>query len=415
MSLKLRSILVIVVGTVLGLTVSIGSSMLTDRHHTVVPAETAAGIRDDNLALLAEAIERVRREYVDAIDEDQLVADAINGMLEGLDRHSRYLDHDQYEDIRIATTGNYSGVGLSVSLRDGQVTVDASLEDAPAAVAGIRAGDVLVSVDDMPIEADGIEGAISRLRGLPGSEVRLSVLRGPEGTPLDFTLTREDIHVNTVRGEYLAGGIGYIYLSGFSDSTVAELVDTAWALTDGQKDALNGLVLDLRNNPGGVLQAAIGVADVFLEKGLIVSGSGRIRQSQFEQYARPGDALEKVPLVVLINSGSASGSEIVAGALKDHGRAVLVGERSYGKGSVQSVVPLGEGSALKLTTALYLTPSGISINGRGIEPDSLIEFSDRPQAQYRGPGSLVAIADDPQLSRALELLDGEVIALSQAE
>jgi len=186
-------------------------------------------------------------------------------------------------------------------------------------------------------------------------------------------------------------------------------------LSKDQTETLNGLVLDLRNNPGGVLQAAIGVADMFLHDGLIVSGNGRIRQSRFEQYAKPGDAFETVPLVVLINAGSASGSEIVAGALKDHGRATLVGQRSYGKGSVQSVVPLGEGSALKLTTALYLTPSGASINGRGIDPDDLVEYSERPQAQYRGASSRVTITEDLQLSRALELLDFEVIALSQAD
>jgi carboxyl-terminal processing protease len=372
--------------------------------HPVVMNRFESGISDENLALLAEALGRVRREYVDAIDEDRLVADAINGMLEGLDRHSRYLDHDQYEDIRIATTGNYSGVGLSVTLRDGRVMVDSSLENAPADAAGILAGDVVVSVDDVPIGAESVEAAINRMRGLPGTEVRLRVLRGDEETPLEFTLTRRDIHVNTVRSALLTDGLGYLHLSGFSESTVAELVDAANALTELHDGSLNGLVLDLRNNPGGVLQAAIGVADVFLDDGLIVRGSGRIRQSQFAEYAEPGDELESVPLVVLINAGSASGSEIVAGALKDHGRATLVGERSYGKGSVQSVVPLGEGSALKLTTALYLTPSGTSINGRGIDPDRLVEFSERPQAQYRGTGSRVAAADDPQLSRALELL-----------
>lgn len=415
MSLKIRSALVIVVGTVLGLTVSIGSSMLPERQPAVVAGDRDIGISDANMALLAEAVERVRREYVNAIDEDQLVADAISGMLEGLDRHSRFLDHEQYEDIRIATTGNYSGVGLSVSVRDGRVMVDASVEYAPAARAGIRAGDIVVSVDDVPVSGDGVEAAINRMRGLPGTDVRLSVLRGEQDTPLDFTLTREDIHVNTVSSDLLPGGVGYIHLSGFSESTVDELVAAAEQLNGDDEKNLNGLVLDLRNNPGGVLQAAIGVADAFLEDGLIVRGSGRIRQSQFEQFAEPGDTLESVPLVVLINSGSASGSEIVAGALKDHGRAVLVGETSYGKGSVQSVVPLGDGAALKLTTAHYLTPSGVSINGLGIEPDSIIEHSDRPQAQFRGNGGRVAIADDPQLSRALELLDFEAITLSQAE
>jgi carboxyl-terminal processing protease len=412
MSLKVRSVLVLVIGTVLGLTVSIGSSMLA--RHEEPAAARQAPIEDEDLALLAEALQRVRREYVDQVDDKTLVENAIRGMLGGLDQHSRYLDPEQYEDIRIATTANYSGVGLDISLQDGKVIVVSPLADAPAAQAGIRAGDVVVSVDKVLVGADR-EAAISRMRGKPGTQVEVAVSRGPGERLLDFSLTRAAIHVDTVRSEYLAGGYGYIRLTGFSNSTVDELDAAAHGLVgDGERE-LKGVVLDLRNNPGGVLQAAIGVADVFLEEGLIVRGNGRIRQARFEDFARPGDPLESVPLAVLINAASASGSEIVAGALKDHRRARLIGERSYGKGSVQSVVPLGAGSALKLTTAHYLTPSGISINGRGIDPDIAVRFDRDPQAQYHGPGSTVAIADDPQLSRALESLGYEAIAISQAQ
>jgi carboxyl-terminal processing protease len=412
MSLKVRSVLVLVIGTVLGLTVSIGSSMLA--RHEEPAAARQAPIEDEDLALLAEALQRVRREYVDQVDDKTLVENAIRGMLGGLDQHSRYLDPEQYEDIRIATTGNYSGVGLDIRLQDGKVIVVSPLADAPAAQAGIRAGDVVVSVDKVLVGADR-EAAISRMRGKPGTQVEVAVSRGPGERLLDFSLTRAAIHVDTVRSEYLAGGYGYIRLTGFSNSTVDELDAAAHGLVgDGERE-LKGVVLDLRNNPGGVLQAAIGVADVFLEEGLIVRGNGRIRQARFEDFARPGDPLESVPLAVLINAASASGSEIVAGALKDHRRARLIGERSYGKGSVQSVVPLGAGSALKLTTAHYLTPSGISINGRGIDPDIAVRFDRDPQAQYHGPGSTVAIADDPQLSRALESLGYEAIAISQAQ
>ena len=410
MTLRLRSVLVLVIGTALGLTVSIGSSMWSER--AAAPPEPPP-IADEHLAMLAEAMQRVRREYVDQIDDRTLVENAIRGMLNGLDQHSGYLDSEQYEDIQIATTGNYTGVGLNVELHDGQITVAEPVDDAPAARAGIRAGDVVVAVDDVPILTDGLAGAIERMRGEPGTEVKLSVRRGDADDVIDFSMLREPIHVSTVRSESLAGGYGYIRLSGFTDSTLAEL-DSAAAALSPEGDALKGLVLDLRNNPGGLLQSAVGVADAFLEEGLIVRGSGRVRHAHFEEYARPGDVLEDVPLVVLINHGSASGSEIVAGALSDHGRAALVGERSFGKGSVQSVVPLGPGSALKLTTAHYLTPDGTMINGQGIEPDTVVQYPDDPAAQYRGPGSEVSIEQDSQLKRALESLGYGSISLSRA-
>jgi carboxyl-terminal processing protease len=367
------------------------------------------------MAMLAEALQRVRREYVNQIDDGELVENAIRGMLEGLDQHSRYLSRDEYEDIRIATTGNYTGIGLDVGVHDGRVVVETPIEDAPAARAGVRAGDVVLAIDDIPIDDSGLQSAIGRMRGEPGTEVRLSVSRGPDEDVLDFALKRAPIHVNTVRSEYLADGFGYIRLSGFSDSTIAELNEAARTLIADSGQALNGIVLDLRDNPGGVLQAAIGVADIFLRDGLIVRGNGRIRQAHFEEYARPGDLLEGVPLAVLINGGSASGSEIVAGALKDHGRARLIGERSYGKGSVQSVVPLGAGSALKLTTAHYLTPSGATINERGIEPDMVVDFVSDLGRQYGGADAGVGIEDDPQLRSALAGLGFKAIALSQAK
>jgi carboxyl-terminal processing protease len=273
----------------------------------------------------------------------------------------------------------------------------------------------VLAVDSVPIDGHSVQAAIASLRGEPGTVPRHSVSRGPNEQIMEFSDTRAASHVDTVRSEYLGAGFGYVRLTGFSDSTISELNAAARELIGAAPDrSLSGLVLDLRNNPGGVLQAAIGVADVFLADGLIVRGNGRIRQARFEEYARPGDVLEQVPLAVLINGGSASGSEIVAGALQDHQRAALFGQRSFGKGSVQSVVPLGPGSALKLTTAHYLTPSGATINERGIDPDTVIELAGGSARLYGGAGSRVAIADDPQLRGALESLGYQAIALSQA-
>ncbi|MGD8340239.1 MAG: PDZ domain-containing protein, partial [Gammaproteobacteria bacterium] len=240
MSLKVRSILVLVIGTVLGLTVSISSSMLAERQPR--PVANASAIDDESLVLITEALARVRNEYVDAVDEEELVANAINGMLDGLDQHSRYLNRDQYEDIRIVTTGNYTGVGLDIEVRDGKVMVVAPLEDTPAANAGIQAGDVVVAIDDMQINADELEAAVNRMRGRPGTEVRLDVSRGSDEDLLSFSLTRAPIHVNTVLSEYLAGGYGYIRVTSFSDSTPEELDAAADSLTAGGERSLKGVV-----------------------------------------------------------------------------------------------------------------------------------------------------------------------------
>lgn len=408
MSLKVRSILVVVVGTALGLTVTAASMLVREfgmpqsRQHDV----------DPYVELLGEVINRIQREYVDSVDRRTLVESAIRGMLEDLDPHSKYLDPSQYEDIRISTTGAYSGVGIDVSLDEGRVTVIAPLDDAPAARAGIRPGDVVVSVDDVLVDAENLEEAIDRMRGEPGTEVALGVTREGAAQPLRFVLKRAEIKVETVSSEYLGDGFGYVRVGGFAESTAAELDAAARALKAHAGGELAGLVLDLRNNPGGVLDAAVEVADRFLDSGLIVRGTGRVRHARFERHARSGDPLEHVELAVLVNAGSASGSEIVAGALKDHGRAPLVGEATYGKGSVQSVMPLGSGNAIKLTTARYLTPSGRSINGTGIAPNVIVHND--TLAQYRGSNGSVPIAEDEQLTEALRLVGYESIALSHA-
>jgi carboxyl-terminal processing protease len=401
MSLKIRWIPVLVVGTVLGLTVSLGASLLGE---WVSTQEVAAGsVRTEDIRVLAEVLERVRREYVDVIDDKQLIESAINGIISELDSHSRYLGPADYEDIRISTTGNYTGVGLDVSFEAGKVIVVTPLDGTPAQRAGILPGDTLVSVDDVPVDENHVEDTISRMRGLPGTGVTVDVVRDGEDEPLRFALIRSEIQVQTVRSEYLGDGFGYIRLTGFSERTAEDLSTVAKDLQGQAENQLRGVVLDLRNNPGGVLDAAVDVADAFLERGLIVRGTGRVRESRFEHYAGAGDILSGVELAILVNGGSASASEIVAGALKENGRARLVGETTYGKGSVQTIMPLTEGRAIKLTTARYLTPSGRSINGIGIAPDFVV-YAHNPREQFGRAGSLIEASADNQLQEALRII-----------
>ena len=409
MSLKNRTILILLVGSLLGLTVSLGSYLLNERHnHNAVAGDAVAA---EQVRLLAEVVARIREEYVDALDDEALVQNAIEGMLKDLDDHSRFLGEEDYEAVRISTTGEYTGVGLDISLEEGEVRVVAPLDGTPAQRAGILPGDVVVSVDDVPVDSQDTEATVNRMRGQPGTLVTLDVVRDGALDPLRFALTRSQIHVKTVRAEYLGDGYGYIRLTGFADSTGEELEETARAFRSQQ--GLKGVVLDLRNNPGGVLDAAIDVADAFLERGLIVRGKGRVRDARFEEYASPGDIFQGIEVAVLVNGGSASASEIVAGALKDHHRARLVGEQTFGKGSVQTVMPLSDGRALKLTTSHYLTPSGRSINGTGIEPDFLVS-AENATLQYRGPGSDIAPSDDNQLQEALRVIGFNPVELSRA-
>ena len=413
MSLKIRCILVVVVGVVLGLTVSVGSGVLASRNDAGPRVQDRRTMSE--MELLADVIDHVRREYVDVVDEEQLIASAIRGVIGELDKHSRYLDPSEYEEIQISAAGNYAGVGLDITVDEGRVTVIAPIDGTPAQRAGIMPGDVVVSVDDVQIGDGDIDGAVSRMRGAPGTEVMVGVRREGEQDPLQFALTRSTIQVQTVRGRYLGDGIGYLKITGFSDTTATDLTRVAQALeAEAAADGLlSGLVVDLRNNPGGVLDAAVDVADAFLDDGLIVRGSGRAGDARFERHAQPGDELERIDVVVLVNAGSASASEIVAGALKAHGRAEVVGERTYGKASVQTVMPLADGRAIKLTTSRYYTASGRSINGTGIEPDIVVR-ADNPGALFGTPGVQIAPAEDNQLQRALAVLEHAPLSLSRA-
>ena len=403
MSLKARGLLAVSIGLILGLTLSLGSVVFAERD-----VRPSASLPWDEARLLAEVLERVKRDYVDDVDDARLIEAAIRGMVADLDPHSAYLDPDEYEEIRVSTTGNYSGVGLEVSVEDERVVVVTPIEGSPADRAGILTGDVVISVDGMPVDPTDLTDTVARLRGVPGTTVRLGVLRASNGTPLSFDLMRARVQVSSVRYELLDGGIGYVRISHFSETTSPDLLEAVSEMKRARGGELAGLVLDLRNNPGGVLEAAGEVADAFLDGGVIVSADGRVSDARFRLEAHPGDIVDGAPLTLLVNGGSASASEIVAGALQDHGRARIVGEQTFGKGSVQTVMPLSRGRAIKLTTSRYYTPLGRSIHDRGITPDVLAAT-----AEAGVPGA--APAADTQLEAAVGALKDERIRHSRAD
>ena len=392
MSLNFKKISPVLLGSVLGLAAFLGFQM-ADRGQG---RDARAGLSVDQVELFAEVVERIREEYVEPVDEATLVENAIRSVVADLDAHSRFLNEDDYADILISASSHYSGVGLDVSVDDGRVTVVRPLEGAPAERAGILPNDVVVSVDDVPIDPDNTQEAIGRMRGEAGTTVTLDVMRDGEDDSLRFALTRAEVRLTTVHTDYLGDGFAYIRLSSFTDGTGEELREATDELLSEHE--LQAVVLDMRDNPGGTLGAAVEVADAFMEEGLIVRGEGRIDEARFVENATPGDVIDGRKLVVLVDRRSASASEIVAAALQENQRARVVGERTFGKGSVQTVIPLADGGALKLTTSEYFTPSGRSIDGTGVEPDLVVEGGRR----YRGSGSSIAPGDDVQLTEALE-------------
>ncbi|WP_151702181.1 S41 family peptidase [Nitrincola alkalilacustris] len=325
----------------------------------------------DELRLFAEVFERIKSAYVEPVEDRKLLEDAIKGMVSGLDPHSAYLDPKAYESLQVNTSGQFGGLGLEVGLDDGFIRVIAPIDDTPAQRAGIRAGDRIIKIDDTSVQGLGLSLAVELMRGEVGTEVVLTLIRQGVEMPFEVTLTRDIIRVVSVRSRILEEGYGMIRISQFQNNTAAQL---RRALTDLSRDRpLQGLILDLRNNPGGVLQSAVEVTDAFISEGLIVYTEGRIPNSELRFSARPETAGGEVPLVVLINGGSASASEIVAGALQDHRRAVIMGTDSFGKGSVQTILPISNDRAVKLTTARYFTPLGRSIQAEGVQPDLVVE------------------------------------------
>ena len=315
----------------------------------------------------AEVFERIKRAYVEEVDDATLLRNATRGMLSKLDPHSTYLDAEAYQSLRESTEGEFGGVGIEVGKRDGQLTVITPIDDTPASRAGLQAQDMILRIDDTPTEGLSLQEAVELMRGEPGTTIRMTIMRQGEDAPRSVEIEREIIRTQSVRHERLARGYGYLRISQFQSRTGKQVIEALEALAkDGP---LEGLVLDLRNNPGGVLQAAVDVANAFLDSGLIVYTEGRLADSAMRFSADRQTAAPTVPLVVLINGGSASAAEIVAGALQDQRRGVVMGTESFGKGSVQQIMPLGDGEALKLTTALYFTPDGRSIQAQGIVPD----------------------------------------------
>jgi carboxyl-terminal processing protease len=353
----------------------------------------------DELRTFADVYNQIRIGYVEEIDDSTLLEYAIQGMLMGLDPHSVYLNKDDFTDLQDSTSGEFTGLGLEVGMEDGYITIISPIDGSPAAAANLQSGDVVLKLDSVPIQGMSLNEAIELMRGPKGSEIELTIGRAGESQPFTVTLVRDTIKVASVRGRLLEPGYGYIRIAQFQLGTGEDVGKQLRKLLD--KGKLKGLVLDLRNNPGGVLSASVSVAGLFLDGGPVVYTEGRLPNSDMNFDAQAGDATDGAPIVVLINAGSASASEIVAGALQDRGRAVVMGSDSFGKGSVQTILPLSESRAVKLTTARYFTPDGRSIQAEGIVPDILVE---RAKVTAYNNGSRITESD---LSGHLDNSNGE--------
>ncbi len=323
----------------------------------------------DEIRAFAEVFSKIKNDYVEEVEDRELLEYAIRGMLEGLDPHSSYLDEEAYMDLQEGTSGEFGGLGIEVGMENGFIKVISPIDDTPAQKAGLQSGDLIIRLDETPVKGMSLNDAVARMRGEPGTDITLTIIRDGAEKPLNVTITRDVIKVKSVRTQTLEPGFGYLRISHFQSRTAEDARAGLQELKQDNGGELDGLILDLRNNPGGILSAAVGVSDLFLDSGLIVYTEGRIDDSTLKFNAKPADLLDNAPVVVLVNSGSASASEIVAGALQDHKRAIIMGQKTFGKGSVQTVLPVSNAAALKLTTARYYTPSGRSIQVYGIEPD----------------------------------------------
>ena len=386
-------LLLVALGAALGVSLSFGHGVLAQRGGATLPL--------DELRTFTEVFAKIKNDYVEPTDDKTLLENAIRGMLSGLDPHSTYLIPDHYRELQAGTSGEFGGLGIEVGMEDGFVKIIAPIDDTPAQRAGVEAGDLIIRLDDTPVKGMSLTDAVKVMRGKPGTDIVLTIVREGVDRPIEITITRDVIRVTSVRSRSLDPGYGYIRISQFQVRTGENMREAIGKLQAETDDGLKGLVLDLRNNPGGVLSAAVAVSDAFLKEGTIVYTEGRMEDAKLTFSAKGSDVLEGTPLVVLVNAGSASASEIVAGALQDHRRAVIMGEKTFGKGSVQTVLPMDNGSALKLTTALYYTPSGTSIQARGIVPDITL---DRMRVSPVDSGARIQESD---LARHLRTEDGE--------
>ncbi len=385
MTERRRVAVVFMLGLALGVGITIYSSVFAGNDKGT--ANSPLPLED--LRAFTEVFGKVKTDYVETVEDKDLLESAIKGMLSGLDPHSTYLNSDEFKEMRIGTDGKFGGLGIEVSMENGFVKVIAPIDDTPAQRAGIKAGDIIVRLDDTPVKGMTLNEAVKIMRGEPGTDILLTVVREGEEGPLKITITRDIIRIKSVRGRTLEPGYGYIRISQFQSGTGTSMRKKLSELKKENGGELKGLVLDLRNNPGGVLNASVSVADAFVTKGKIVYTEGRVKDSLLTFNASPNDLLKDAPIVVLVNGGSASASEIVAGALQDHHRAIIMGTKTFGKGSVQTIMPMNNGAALKITTARYYTPSGRSIQAEGIEPDIKVEQlqisdnGDEPVARLR--------------------------------
>ncbi len=378
------------IGIIWGVVIGLGLSLA---HNVWAEKNTASALPLDDLRTFTDVYARIKQDYVTDVEDSDLLKNAIRGMLSGLDPHSSYLDEEQFRELQIGTSGEFGGLGIEVGMENGFVKVIAPIDDTPADRAGVKAGDLIIMLDDKSVKGLTLEEAVKLMRGKKGTNIDLTIVREGVDAPLVISLTRDVIRVRSVRNRVLEPGYGYIRISNFQSKTTRSLLDALESLKKKNDGDLKGLVLDLRNNPGGVLTGAVGVSDVFLKDNkLIVYTEGRVEDSELKYNSSTGDTLKGAPLVVLINQGSASASEIVAGAMQDHERATVIGTKSFGKGSVQTILPLNDNTALKLTTARYYTPLGRSIQSEGIVPDILLKVEGAPEEE-KSALSIISEAD----------------------
>src|SRR5213075_455353 len=406
---KLRSIGFILVGAVAGVLISLNFQAIADR-------ATRAPLPIEELRAFTEVVDAIKKNYVEPVEDKKLFTEAINGMLTGLDPHSAYLDQEAFKELQVGTQGQFGGLGIEVGMEDGFVKVVSPIEDTPAFRAGVKPGDLIIKLDDTPVKGMSLNDAVKKMRGKPNTNITLTISRKGESAPVVVTLTRAEIRVQSVKSKMIEPGYAWVRVAQFQEQTPETLVKHIDRLF--KQGQVKGLVLDLRNDPGGLLHGAVAVSAAFLpQKTLVVSTDGRAEDSRKkfyaspEDYARRGDdmlrnlpaAVKTVPMVVLVNGGSASASEIVAGALQDHKRAKVIGTQTFGKGSVQTIMPLGNNTAIKLTTARYYTPNGRSIQALGITPDVVVE----------DPSDTATLVREADLQRHLE--NGKAEAKKDAE